>query len=272
MNILIIGCGQLGLALAQALHQKGHCVTTISRSAKMVPSGITHFSKNIHDLQADDFDVRFDWVYVILTSAQRDVAGYRETYLQSALPIFQALQHHAIQKIVLISSTRVYGENQGQWVDDMTLPAYHDDMGAVLYQAEQLWSTLWQQKLIIIRPSGLIRNLDFWKEQAKQLQSITEYRWLNFIYQPDVVMILASLPNLSQNRLKAQYILNTQSILRHDFLNCLRVQQGLEPITIKADLDVTGKRLVATHLEQILPFLDFKLTMIVHESRINIDF
>lgn len=263
MNILVIGCGQLGLALVQQLHQQGHQITTISRSPKIVPDGVLHLCKDIYHLQANDFNSNFDMVYVILSANQRDKAGYQHTYINTAQPIYQALSQHPIQKIVYISSTRVYGENHGEWVNDDTPLSAQDELAECLIQAENTWRDYWQEKLVIMRPSGLLRNMNFWQQQAEKMTEIDEYRWLNFIYQPDVIKILALLPQLDMSQLKSSYILTShQPVLRHEFLNHLRLEQNLTAISVPSNLNTTGKRLQATHLQALLAMANIELQMI----------
>lgn len=263
MNILVIGCGQLGLALVQQLHQQGHQITTMSRSPKIVPDGVLHLCKDIYHLQANDFNSHFDMVYVILSANQRDKAGYQHTYINTAQPIYQALSQHPIQKIVYISSTRVYGENHGEWVNDDTPLSAQDELAECLIQAENTWRDYWQEKLVIMRPSGLLRNMNFWQQQAEKMTEIDEYRWLNFIYQPDVIKILALLPQLDMSQLKSSYILTShQPVLRHEFLNHLRLKQNLTAISVPSNLNTTGKRLQATHLQALLAMADIELQMI----------
>lgn len=263
MNILIIGCGKLGLSLAEQLHQQGHQITTISRSPKTVPDGITHICKDIYHLQADDFKTYFDMVYVILSAGKRDLAHYQSAYLHSAEPIYQELQHHPIQKVIYISSTRVYGENHGEWVNDDTPLSAQDELAECLIQAENTWRDYWQEKLVIMRPSGLLRNMNFWQQQAEKMTEIDEYRWLNFIYQPDVIKILALLPQLDMSQLKSSYILTShQPVLRHEFLNHLRLKQNLTAISVPSNLNTTGKRLQATHLQALLAMANIELQMI----------
>ncbi|WLF84155.1 NAD-dependent epimerase/dehydratase family protein [Moraxella sp. ZY210820] len=263
MNILVIGCGQLGLALVQQLHQQGHHITTISRSPKIVPEGVLHICKDIYHLQANDFNDNFDMVYVILSANQRDKAGYQHTYVNTAQPIYQALSQYSIQKIIYISSTRVYGENHGEWVNDDTPLSAQDDLAECLIQAEYTWRDYWKEKLVIMRPSGLLRNMIFWQQQAEKMTEINEYRWLNFIYQHDVVKILALLPQLDMSQLKSSYILTShQPILRHEFLNHLRSVQNLTAISIPSNLSTTGKRLQASNLQALLAMIHIKLQLV----------
>lgn len=59
--------------------------------------------------------------------------------LISVVPIAAALQQHPIKKVIVVSSTRVYGLDQGQVVDDQTLPKPNNRQGELLLEMEQAW-------------------------------------------------------------------------------------------------------------------------------------
>lgn len=174
MNILILGCGQIGQALAEQLTQDAynkdqhqdqvkHHITCVSRTAKTFSyDNIQHLAQDIQSLNFQDLDLShqpsFDWVYVIVSPDERNVDAYQRIFIDTARSVFQALQHHPVQKVIFISSTRVYGEDQGQWINDESIPNTDDSIGQTLIAAEQLWSAYWQEKLTIIRPSGLYRE------------------------------------------------------------------------------------------------------------------
>jgi nucleoside-diphosphate-sugar epimerase len=248
MNVLILGCGQTGQALAQQLNQQGHAITCVSRHDKTF-AAITHITQDIHHLTLDSAPL-FDWVYVILSPSQRNVEHYQHTFIDTAQPVFQALQSHPIQRVIFISSTRVYGENSGQWIDDDTRPYTHDPIGQCLIAAEQLWSAYWQEKLTIIRPSGLYQaNSAYLYRLAHDTQQITVRHWTNRIHRQDLVGFLTFLSTLKQP--KTSYLLSDQQpMLQSQIINILREQDNLTPLVIAADLPETGKRINAIHLLQ----------------------
>lgn len=252
MNILIIGAGKLGLALAKILHNQGHKITTLSRTPKPVPVGITHLCQDIHTLDVGSLGV-FDWVYVILTPSQRSPVGYIHTYVESIRPIFESLD---TKRLVYVSSTQVYGQDNGEVVDNHTPPMPASEYGNILYAAELIWRSLLKDNLIIIRPSGIIKkdifeNADnhfakIAKTLDKDSSQFSSEHWLNLVYQDTIIDSLAALPTLKTP--EPAYIISDISILRHNFYNNLRALQGLEVIPIKQELPTTGKRLITTPL------------------------
>lgn len=247
MNILILGYGQTGHALADQLQQQGHHVLAVSRTAQK-ETRIDHLAQDIKNLHLDS-DVKFDWVYVILAPKKRSLEAYQSSFVDTAKPVWQALQDHPIQKIVFISSTRVYGQDGGQIIDDTTLPHTTDPFGQCLIAAEQLWSAYWQEKLIIVRPSGLYQaNSQHMVKQALAATHITAQHWTNRIYREDLVGFLSYL--LTVNVPQSQYLLSDQHPeLQYELWNSIRKAHGLPILEVDKNLPQTGKRITANHLQ-----------------------
>lgn len=261
MNILILGCGQLGQALAIQLQMMGHHITTVSRSEKFLPEGIFHLTQDIQQLNLNHIEQEFDWVYVILSPFERSLYGYQQAYVNTVLPITQALAHHPVKKLIYVSSTRVYGENAGDIVNDDSEPHSCDPYAQILRAAELLWQAHWQEKLTIIRPSGLYQGTSQrLLAMAKNLQEIQELHWINLIHREDVVNILALFSTMQAEDLAAHYIFTAPSaILQHELLNRIRQQHGLEAVQPAQSLAETGKRLQANRLMALLAQLNYQL-------------
>ncbi len=272
-NILIIGAGKLGLPLAHQLHAQGHRITTLSKSDKVIAQGIRHITADIFELTPDSFTHEyFDWVYIILTPQERSLLGYQTAYVDSIRPIVRALHldnpSNQPKRLIYISSTQVYGQNNGEIVNDNTLPYPSSDYGRILLSAELLWQAYLDDRLTIIRPSGIVSSdRQFLINTAKQLTHISEHHWLNLINRQDVITILASLPNYayhlaqSNQHLKPNYILSHSPIIRHQLLNYIRQNHQLAPIGLaQDDLPITGKKLIATYLQDLLTQQQITLT------------
>lgn len=257
MNILILGCGQIGHALAEQLaqdtynnDQAQHQITCVSRSAKTFShDNIQHLAQDLQDLDLSH-QPSFDWVYVIVSPDERNVDAYQQVFIDTARPVFQELQHHPVQKVIFISSTRVYGEDQGRWINDESIPNTDDSIGQTLVAAEQLWSAYWQEKLTIIRPSGLYReHSEFLKKKALESEKLFTNHWTNRIHRADLVGFLQYLMTLEN--VESSYILTDQRpSLQYELYNLIRGQNQREPLTIHSDAKTTGKRLCADRFAQ----------------------
>ena len=115
--ILIIGCGYIGQLLAQQLQLKNHQVTGIVSSEKSVTACK---SKNIH-CESHDLDKPL---------SELDISAHRIIYLAPPPQngktdprmhnFLQAIEKHPPEKFVLISTTGVYGNCDGAWIDENT--------------------------------------------------------------------------------------------------------------------------------------------------------
>ena len=148
-RVLIVGCGDIGLALARRLLAEGHQVTAIKRSA------LAEQVVGLHLILADvsqaaslqSLPTDFDQIFVVLTPGQRDESGYRAVYergLENLLGRFAAAREGRRRvgpHWIFVSSTSVYGQNAGEWVDESSPAEPRSFNGRVLLAAEQ---TLWR--------------------------------------------------------------------------------------------------------------------------------
>ena len=181
MNILIIGFGDIGKEVGARLGKEGHRVTALRRA-----------DTGYHDsIQADiskPLSCRkdFDYVLYILTPSSRDEEGYKAVFdvgLQNALAYFS-------QSIFMfISSSVVYGENEGAWVDEET-PTSQDSMRSrILSQAEERVLAT-HDKNVVLRLSGIYgRGNNYLLEKLQRgegIQQIPPY-YTNRIHKEDCV-------------------------------------------------------------------------------------
>lgn len=78
-----------------------------------------------------------DFVFTTFKPAGRDVAGYERGFLQAAAHLLSGLGAHRPHRVFFVSSTRVYAEQDGAWVDEDSALASEDPAAAMLVAAEQ---------------------------------------------------------------------------------------------------------------------------------------
>ncbi|MBQ0719801.1 MAG: NAD(P)H-binding protein [Gammaproteobacteria bacterium] len=154
---MLLGCGGLGRKLAQQLLTAGHRVVAIKRSAPpaLVP-GLDVIVADITLQSAmDKLPVDVDQVVVLLAPAQRNENAYRQLYhrgLQNVLGHFASagVEPHWL----LVSSTSVYAQCSGEWVDEDSPAQASCFNGRALLEAEQdLWAH--SDKSTVLRFSGI---------------------------------------------------------------------------------------------------------------------
>ena len=132
-RVLIAGCGDIGLRLARRLLARGIEVHALRRSAQAPDAGGLHWHEG--DLTAPPPLPRVDAIVFTATPDARDEALYRRVFVQG---LARMLDANPDARIVLASSSAVYGDHDGGWVDEDTLPAPPGFNGRVLLEAEAL--------------------------------------------------------------------------------------------------------------------------------------
>ncbi|VUD69070.1 hypothetical protein TDB9533_04434 [Thalassocella blandensis] len=138
---LFIGFGDIARRCAEKLIDAGANVVGIARSNKSVPQGVEFWQGDITDTVTLHRLIKceFDTVVITLTPDGRDEDAYRHAYWEPIQKLVQQWQQAPTQvkRIIFISSTRVYGQEQDEWVDEQSVCTPIDAQGRVLVQTEQ---------------------------------------------------------------------------------------------------------------------------------------
>ena len=122
-SILIAGCGYVGTSLGKSLKRLDDRVWGLCRSAasleKVREAGLEPVQA---DLTQDHTLEHLPWAdYVIACQAPSSSKDTHEkTYYQGTRYLLDALQNKKPKKFILISSTSVYGNRRGAWLDENT--------------------------------------------------------------------------------------------------------------------------------------------------------
>ena len=247
MHILFIGYGKTSQRVAKQLFALDHQITTISSSPK-TDEYATHLIQDIHHLNLSQIKP-VDCVYILLSPKQSNVDGYRETYLNSAYSIIQALKDHPVKRVIVVSSTRVYGENAGERVDDETSISPKDEQGQILAEMEQVYLKAYAERCAIIRPAGIYDGLsERMIRLAENTKTYPNIHWSNRIHIDDLSCFLAHL--LHVEHLKQSYIV-TNNLPEHLHEKILKIQKGKGfPELVLESQNETGKRIFAMRMNE----------------------
>lgn len=270
MHILFIGYGKTSQRVAKHLFEQGHHISTISRSAK-TDCYATHYIQDIHQLDLTGL-APVEVVYIILAPSESGIEAYQQTYVDSVEPIAQALKAHPVQRIVIVSSTRVYGENAGQHIDDESEIHPADPQGDLLRRMELLWQQHYPQHSIIVRPTGIYgTSIARLKKLAEQSTTYPTVHYSNRIHINDLARFLALLVNLVQ--VEQSYIVtNNRPLPMHEILLWFQQQLHLVPLKLLSDRP-SGKQIYATRLpktgfkfDHLICFNDYAAALSVHSN------
>jgi nucleoside-diphosphate-sugar epimerase len=165
-NIAILGCGYVGSALADCWQEQGHFVTGTTTSRERVASLSETVSKAVL-MKGDDFTAVYsllqgqDTLVVSVAPTgfqQADEATYETTYITTAKNLVKALsQTPNVKRIIYLSSCSVYGDRQGEWVDETAHIDPLDHKSQVIYESEQimLQAANDRQKVCVLRMGGI---------------------------------------------------------------------------------------------------------------------
>lgn len=244
MHILLVGMGDTSRRIVPLLQAKGHHVSGIRRHPRG-DEGCLVLAQDIHqpDLSAL---APIDWVYVILSPDQMDANSYQRTYVESVAPLTHALRAHPIQRIVFVSSTSVYGQNAGEWINEHSPTQPQRFNGQLLLQAERAWQQAWPDRVTVVRPSGIYsaerRRLYRLIEQGKP---IATQAWSNRIHIDDLAAFLAHLVEV--NGLEHIYLASDDVPVELDRI--LQALAGEQPLPRQAAA-ISGKRILNFSLKR----------------------
>ena len=197
-KLLIVGCGAIGQELAAKLAKAGHDVTGLKRTVPtLAPENFRYVSADIsrpQDLKCLGSD--FEHVFFIVSAGRRDEGSYRAIYeigIDNLLERFAQAGTNA--PWTFVSSTSVYGQNQGEWVDETSPTLPNNTTSRLIVVAEQKLM-VHSPHNISVRFSGIYgpgrEHLLRMAQQSPEIQRHPPY-YTNRIHQRDCVAVLAFL-------------------------------------------------------------------------------
>lgn len=166
---------------------------------------------------------------------QRDEPAYRALYLDGLRRLLDACD---AERVVFVSSTAVFGQDAGEWVDEDSLAEPAGFNGRVLLQAEQALSL--HPAGIALRLSGLYGPGRDWMLRRARTGEPGSPRWTNRIHVEDAASALSHLLDLPTPR--SLYLGNDDlPVPEHEVLAWVRAREGL-PAVAPAGGATTGRR------------------------------
>lgn len=137
-RVLFIGCGDLGQRAARRLLARGDTVYALRRHPPADDASGIHWLAG--DISRPDglpaLPAGITRVIHVATAGARDPAAYRAVFVDGLNHVLDALDTRQVGRIVFVSSSAVYGEHHGDWVDEDTPPAPQGFNGRILLDAE----------------------------------------------------------------------------------------------------------------------------------------
>lgn len=141
-SLLIAGCGDVGTRLGLRLAAAGWRVHGLRRAVEQLPAQILPVAG---DLQVDACPPAWpagglDYLVYCAAATERDEAGYRAAYIDGLRRVLGWSAQHGQRpkRLLFVSSSSVYGQQGGEWIDESSPAEATGFAGRVMREAEQL--------------------------------------------------------------------------------------------------------------------------------------
>lgn len=242
MHAVIVGCGYLGRRAAQNWLAAGHRVTALTRSVSTAATlrdlGIAPVVGDVLDPATIAALPAADVLLIALTHDPASGVSKRALLVDGVANLASAL-HTRVGHVVYISSTSVYGQSDGSWVDEASPTDPTTDGGRLTREAERALQELCRAPesacpLTILRlagiygPGRLIARVD--QLRAGTPVAGASDAWLNLIHVDDAVQCIAA---AAEGRHASQTILvcDDRPLTRGEFYSAVAREVGAPPPT-----------------------------------------
>ncbi|WEN16267.1 NAD-dependent epimerase/dehydratase family protein [Rhodanobacter sp. AS-Z3] len=155
-RILLAGCGDLGMRVAQRLLARGDEVWALRRQPPARDGSGIHWLRGDLTEPSSFGKLPTGMTRLVYLPAPdvRDKATYRALFVGGLRHLLEALDGRTLRRVLFVSSSAVYGEHDGDWVDESSPTAPRGFNGSVLREAEQ-WLSEQPLESIVLRLAGL---------------------------------------------------------------------------------------------------------------------
>lgn len=190
-RVLVAGAGDVGLALARALVDDGVPTATLNRSGRSVP-GAEAVVADLGDPATLGAVGPADVVVCTTSPPGRDQAAYRLAYVDGPADLLAAVPSPP-DRVILTSTTGVYGVDDGSWVDETTPPSPTRATAAVVVEGERRLAE--RVPTVVVRAAGIYgpgrtRLIDRVRSGEEPVARDGTPRWTNRVHRDDLVTAL----------------------------------------------------------------------------------
>ena len=141
-SVLIVGCGDVGSRLATQLLENNWQVYGLRRSIDRLPAGVIGVAGDLFNEPCPAQWPKGPLDYLVYSAAatDHDEAGYQAAYVDGLKHTLSWLKQHGQQpkRLLFVSSSGVYGQSDGQWIDETSPAEASSYSGRIMLEAEQV--------------------------------------------------------------------------------------------------------------------------------------
>lgn len=246
-TVAFVGYGDIAertstaLSLSDYTELKGLCRTPATKENPAhveLLAGNAANGKDLARLINEDTDV----VVLTLTPDRSSDDSYFNGYVVPARLLQNHLRSNGLSpRIIYISSTGVYGERDGEWVDENTPEKPNDHHGEMLLQAEQVIQSASEQ-VSILRCSGIYGpNRSRLAELLISGEAVISPAWTNRIHADDVAGFVAYLVEHPEQQQPLFLVSDDEPLRQEDAYGRLANRLGVD-LNSLARTDEIGRR------------------------------
>jgi nucleoside-diphosphate-sugar epimerase len=256
-KVLLVGCGDLGTAIAVQLHHAGHDVVGVRKSAQALPKQMQTLQMDVTQPDAINKLAKINpdvIVYCVAATAQTDESYYQQYVVGLRHVLLAQTENSNLKHVFFVSSTRVYGQYTNELIDEHTPATPNDFGGHRLLEAEQLLQGLACQSTVL-RLSGIYGpGRLYLVNMAKDFTRWPKVNhWSNRIHRDDAAGFIAYLVGLTLagHPVHPLYIVTDNlPTAQYDVLHWLANRMQLECPQDASPTIMHGKRLSNKRLQE----------------------
>ena len=276
-KVLIVGCGDLGTAIAKKL-QINHEVIGLRRNIHAPFSGIKTIFSDVTQIntlsQLENLSPQII-IYCVSAGGQTD-AQYQAAYVTGLKNVLATqTNNQALKHLFFVSSTRVYGQNNAEILDESSATIPADFGGERLLESENVLkdfglnfcTELQACKVTSMRLSGIYGTGRLYlANMAKDVSKWpAENHWSNRIHRDDAAGFIAFMAEkAAKNEATESCYIVTDDMptQQYEVLTWLAQQQNVDVSSVKIPAAFGGKRLSNKRMRDT----DFKLQYASYQS------
>ncbi|MGY4820124.1 SDR family oxidoreductase [Pseudomonas chlororaphis subsp. piscium] len=141
-SVLIAGCGDVGSRLAKQLLAENWQVYGLRRSVSQLPEGVIGVAGDLFSEQCPAAwpTTPLDYLVYSAAATEHDEAGYRAAYVEGLTHVLGWLKQNgqSPKRLLFVSSSSVYGQKDGEWIDETSSAQADGYSGRLMLEAEQV--------------------------------------------------------------------------------------------------------------------------------------
>ena len=249
-RVLIAGCGWLGEALGIALASRGDTVWGLRRHVADLSSRIQPIAADLADRATLTRSLPAPVEAVVFAAAPErgDEPAYRRTYVEGLGNLLDAIADARTEpapRVILLSSTSVYGQTGGEWVDELSATEPTDFRGRIVLEGERRLAR-WAGASTALRLGGLYgpgreSMIDAVRNRTAVLDR-GPARYTNRIHRDDAAGAIVHLLDMPAETVERVYIgVDEEPAARNAVLHWIASRVGVS-LDTAAEVDAGGGR------------------------------